>query len=519
MTRRTDMAHPIIATAVLSLLGSNVEAQSLSAELKAEAVTSLATAARQRGSAVRGAILFPQQKLGCTNCHAPGGKDLLGPDLTRMGDEATDAYLVEAMLYPSKVIKNGFESVTITTSAGKIHTGRVVAQSADTLELRDSSPDRRLIELARSDIDEMVPSKKSTMPDGFVDQLASRQEFLDLLRYMMEIKAAGPRPTPTTPVRSAGTRILSEELLGLVLLDEFQCAACHRDVLPKSKIPPKQAPDLTWGSGRINPNYIERFVADPHGIKPGTAMPDVMGTLSVAARRAAAREITHYLVSRGESVFKEQTLDSVAGQRGRELFHSVGCVACHSPRNADRTERMPDDSVPLGQLHQKYNLNGLVAFLENPHTARPSGRMPNLQLSHWEAIDITNYLLVGSSEFNNSAPPFQLDRTLADQGKLRFNELGCGQCHAMDESRSERDYPSLVALRNDKGCLSNEAGPWPRYNFSGSQVSAIRAAIERQPNALTDEQQLAVTLTTFKCTACHPRGELGGISSERNEYF
>ena len=28
-----------------------------------------------------------------------------------------------------------------------------------------------------------------------------------------------------------------------------------------------------------------------------------------------------------------------------------------------------------------------------------------------------------------------------------------------------------------------------------------------------------MTLTTFRCVACHQRGDLGGVSPERNEYF
>jgi mono/diheme cytochrome c family protein len=349
--------------------------------------------------------------------------------------------------------------------------------------------------------------------------LANRQQFLDLLRYMMEIKAAGPSPSPTKFTPSSGGGRLDEELQGLVLLDEFQCAACHRNDLARGMFAAKQAPDLAWGVGRINPHYIERFIADPLNAKPGTTMPDVMGALNAASRSEAARAITHYLISLGETTFQMQPLDATAAQRGGELFHSVGCVACHSPRIEDGSERLPKDSVPLGMLQQKYNLDGLVAFLENPHASRPSGRMPRMQLSHWEAIDIANFLLSRSSEHGTSATPFPLDRTLAEKGKLQFRQLGCSQCHRQDDSRSAGDYPSLTQTRGDSGCLSNEVGQWPRYDLNDTQRSALRAAIRRQPTELTDEQQITLTLATFNCIACHQRGDFGGIAPERNEYF
>ncbi len=509
----------VLVGAALSLLGSSVEAQTLSAKLKAESLASLVKAALEQGDAVRGAILLPQQKPGCANCHTTGPQNLLGPDLTRMGDEATGVYLVEAMLYPSKVIKKGFESSAVATVAGKVYTGRILEQTPDKLVLRDSSPDRRLITLARSDIEEIAAIKTSAMPDDLVDQLANRQQFLDLLSYMMELKAAGPSPESTKLTHSPGGGSLDEELQGLVLMGEFNCAACHRTDSAKTPIPSKQAPNLAWGSGRIDPNYIERFIADPQHVKPGTTMPDVMGTLSPDARRAAAREIMHYVVSLGEATFRTQPLDATAAKRGGELFHSVGCVACHSPRNEEDVERLPKDSVPLGRLQQKYNLDGLVAFLENPHAARPSSRMPNMQLSHWEAIDIAQYLLNGPKGRDTSAPPFELDRVVAEKGKLRFGKLGCGQCHGNDEQRSEPRSVPLVPGNSEKGCLSGTKGKWPHYNLDESQRRTIRAAIARTPVRFTDQQQIALTLTTFRCVACHQRDDLGGVAPERNEFF
>ena len=509
----------ILAGAVLTLLGSRVEAQTLSAELKTEGAASLAKAALEKGDAVRGAILFPQQKPGCANCHSSGPQNLLGPDLTRMGDEATPVYLVEAMLYPSKVIKRGFESSTVATVAGKVHTGRIVEQTPEKVVLRDSSPERRLIVLAPNDIDEIAAVKTSAMPDDLVDQLANRQQFLDILKYVMELKAAGPSLETKNLTHSPGGGGLGEELQGLVLMDDFQCAACHSSAAAKSAIPSKQAPNLAWGSGRINPNYLERFIADPQHVKPGTTMPDVMGALSPDARRAAAREIVHYVVSLGEATFRTQPLDAQAAKRGGELFHSVGCVACHSPRNENGVERLPKDSVPLCVLQQKYNLDGLVAFLEDPHAARPSGRMPNMQLSHWEAVDIAQYLLNGSKERGTSAPAFQLDVALAEKGKLRFSELRCDRCHGEAEPRFETRFSSLTGANSGRGCLSGQAGKWPRYNLDESQHRAIQAAIARAPTELTDGQQIALTLTAFKCVACHQRGDLGGVSPERNEFF
>ncbi len=95
-------------------------ASTLQQQLLKEDVAVLARLAREQGDASRGAITFYRPELACTRCHTAGEADVrLGPDLARAGKEATDVYLVESLLSPSKVIKKGFETVAITTKAGK----------------------------------------------------------------------------------------------------------------------------------------------------------------------------------------------------------------------------------------------------------------------------------------------------------------------------------------------------------------------------------------------------------------
>ena len=521
----------VLSFLVLVVAASRAEMQSLSTKLKAEDPSSLVEAARERGSAVRGAILFPQQKYGCANCHLSGGKNVLGPDLTRLGKETTDVSLVESMLYPSRTIRKGFELSTVITHAGRNYSGRIVEQTDDKIVLRDTSPERRLVTLSRKSIDQISPSTKSSMPDGLVDLLSDRQQFLDLLRYMMELKAAGPtRQDNPSEMLSPGVSEVKDELQGLVLLDRFQCASCHRNDLVGSPYPAKQAPDLTWAPGRIRPDYVARFIADPQHVKTGSDMPDILGSLDADARRAIAKQITHFLFSKGVTAFEFQKPDPKAAKRGGELFHEVGCVACHSPRDNNGMERLPHSSVSLGTLLQKYDVKGLTSFLENPHAVRPTGRMPNMQLTHWEAIEIASYLLTPTEvrePRNTPIKTFQLDRVLAEKGRQQFERWECGRCHVLGSDRNNgsaanRTYASLAKLNSSKGCLSGMDGIWPRYKLTDSQRNAIRTAMDYwrdESKVLTDNQQIDLTLATFKCIACHRRDDLGGVAADRDQYF
>jgi putative heme-binding domain-containing protein len=522
---KNGMKRVIRATLVLGCLSLAVNsalAQTLSEKLKSETTESLVIAARERGSAVRGAVLFPLQKIGCANCHAPGNDRLLGPDLTKLGDSVTDTQLVESLLHPSKVIRKGFETVTVVTNAGQTVSGRIIENSPKQLVLRETTDRRELVTIRKSDIDQVVQNKTSSMPANLVDQLKDRGQFLDLVRYLTEISSTGTSQAKRK--HSQGGRVISEALQGFVLLKEFNCSACHQDAANTGSLAAKQAPKLSWSAGRIDPRHIEQFLTSPHTVKPGTTMPNILASHPDVSRKQIVTELTHYVVSLSDRSFERQKLDAQAAKRGRELFHTVGCVACHSPRGDDGAELRPDTSVRLGRIEQKYNVDGLVELLENPHVVRPSGRMPNMQLTHWEATDIANYLLSrklpDQSQTTRTADgQFKLDASLAKKGETHFKQLGCVQCHGVnDADRKPRSIP-LADARLDKGCLSTDVGAWPQFGMNKKQRHLIRTALTDRPTRLDAQQQISTTLTAFRCLNCHQRDELGGVSAERNPHF
>jgi putative heme-binding domain-containing protein len=165
----------------------------LEQQLLQEDIDELAREARAKGEPTRGAILFYQQHLTCTKCHTFGEESSpLGPDLTKPEKEATDVFLVESILQPSKEIRKGYESVVVITDAGKTVTGLLVKDHPDRLVLRDPAEDEP-VTISKDEIDEQVESEQSVMTPALVNQLANRQQFLDLVRYVMEITEGGPQ--------------------------------------------------------------------------------------------------------------------------------------------------------------------------------------------------------------------------------------------------------------------------------------------------------------------------------------
>ncbi|MEO1998758.1 MAG: c-type cytochrome, partial [Planctomycetaceae bacterium] len=179
------------------------QAQTLTKRLLAEEPSSLADDARKAGDARRGAILFYQPYLACTRCHT-NGKDghRLGPDLSRRDQPLSDPLLIQSVLDPSGVIKKGYETITVVTGQGKTIVGLLVDDGQRQLVLRDPTGSGQTVAIDKSTIEERNNTGPSIMPQGVVDQLASRQQFLDLLKYLMEVRQGGPsralalRPDP-----------------------------------------------------------------------------------------------------------------------------------------------------------------------------------------------------------------------------------------------------------------------------------------------------------------------------------
>jgi mono/diheme cytochrome c family protein len=202
---------------------------------------------------------------------------------------------------------------------------------------------------------------------------------------------------------------------GILLLGELNCTACHAAEGPAAMaIDAKQAPLLGEVAARANPKHLRRFILDPHGVKPGATMPNLLVSVDANEAQATAEALTHYLASLATSPWRATGPDMSATARGEELFHKIGCVACHAPRREassqpgvsaaaaihDETDEdrpsidLALASVPLSRtLHEKYSIAGLAQFLLDPLAARPSGRMPRFNLTQAEAIDLAHYLL------------------------------------------------------------------------------------------------------------------------------
>ena len=117
---------------------------------------------------------------------APG--PIKGPNLSALAAGLPTDLIVESVLWPARQIKEGYETVTITTKDGRIHSGFLQAAERKAISIRDLASGKVVV----------VPSTnlasrskaQTVMPPSLTDSL-TRTELRDLIKYLSTLKNAG----------------------------------------------------------------------------------------------------------------------------------------------------------------------------------------------------------------------------------------------------------------------------------------------------------------------------------------
>jgi putative membrane-bound dehydrogenase-like protein len=151
------------------------------AEETLAALPKLSPAERQ-SRAQAGRLVF--ERNACVKCHTTVNQDTpLAPSLRAVAKGQKPEYLVESVLYPSKVIKTGYETELIQSKQGKTLTG-LVKDEGKSLRVLNADGEVRV---AKEDVEQRSVQKVSIMPEGQEKQM-SRAEFLDLIVYLQSLR-------------------------------------------------------------------------------------------------------------------------------------------------------------------------------------------------------------------------------------------------------------------------------------------------------------------------------------------
>jgi len=116
----------------------------------------------------------------CVICHTlegRGGK--VGPELTGIGVKPK-AELLHKVLDPNSSVEGTYRQWIVKTKEGDVIAGRIYAENKTSLQLYDSTA--KLHEIQRTDIDRLVSTSKTLMPEGF--ESLGEEKLSDLLSYL-----------------------------------------------------------------------------------------------------------------------------------------------------------------------------------------------------------------------------------------------------------------------------------------------------------------------------------------------
>jgi putative heme-binding domain-containing protein len=243
--------------------------ESLSETLLAEDVQALADEVDALGDAARGELIYRRKNVACTRCHAVGSAGpVIGPNLVAVGAAAKTKYLVQSLLRPNAAIAEHYETRMFLREDGTIQTGIVTFRNEKEVLVRDSAQLGKEVRLAVSAIEEELPGK-SLMPAGLADQLTSRAEFLDLVKFLSMLGKPGEYANNERPLLRKW-RVIAVPDGGALPVDDADWQPVYSKVsgeLPTEDLPPGEFVLARSFVSMLVAGTIELKINEPETVK------------------------------------------------------------------------------------------------------------------------------------------------------------------------------------------------------------------------------------------------------------
>lgn len=276
-----------------------------------------------------------------------------------------------------------------------------------------------------------------------------------------------------------------------------------------------EVPDLTRVGDRLRIDFLARYVANPHDLRP--TMDETM--VRVRMDDDEARTLARYFAAIADRPYppspprEPRAHDPAVVARGEQLFLSRGCTTCHTFGNLP-TGRTADDLRAVGMpariapnlrfVRERMDEEIAVAFVLEPQTLHPGTLMPDLGLRDDEARAIVAFLFEADPRLEPipASPslelPAILDRPVSyEEMKERVLGKVCVHCHMNDHERDPGPGniggfgypPAHLRIRTYESLVSG-AGPDDArrdvLGVDGSMPALLARMIHRRTEVVRD---------------------------------
>ena len=308
---------------------------------------------------------------------------------------------------------------------------------------------------------------------------------------------------------------------GRLVVAEMRCLNCHapdQPIATADRMPElaTDAPNLADAGARLKPEWMARWIEDPHALRPTATMPKVVHGPQA---KDQARDLAAYLATLGKPAADPAAATAEQVTVGGRLFANLGCIGCHT--NPDRDDWSADPKrVPLRYVGAKWRPAALVGFLLDPAQHYAWIKMPNFHFTRAEAEAVAAYVTsppvanLGVADAAQGRPAAD-----ADRGHALFASAGCASCHAVNPAGPAPASGTTRAIALNKvtadgwkrGCTAPGEGPdrkAPDFALTAEAAAAVQALAQAGLDSLAHDADAEFAERQFvaaRCNACHKR--------------